>query len=615
MILQEGVSMKTYSNHASLYGGVLYQEDTATSTQCDFNSQHEKFILHKLPPCSLTLALNRDGFNYSINAAINSHNDSSEVGGSFMYSGLLDRCQINPKSYDVIPLRDINVERLAISSQPYLMCFITSEDAPECTAPEIHTVYRGQTFSVYLYAADQMKSKTSETARLKLGQNSQVLSSDHLNVSYNLYSTASSEKLILYPDGPCRDTGLARVVVDVIFLPCPDGFKPSGEECMCEERLQAYGASCNIDADASISRGLDSGLWLSALYYNNTYQGLSLFGACPVEYCKMENISFVLDNPDIQCANNRSGVVCGACASNYSLMLGSSRCKECSNTYLTLLLPFATAGIALVVFLSVLRLTVATGTINSVILYAYVLQVNKEIFFPPNTVNILTVFIAWMNLDLGFETCFYNGLTAYVETWLQFAFPVFVWIIITTIIVASKYSLTVSKLIGHNPVSVLATLLLLSYAKILKIIIDVYSFANIDLPEGKEVMKWLKDANVEYLKAKHLFLAVFTSLILVFLFLPYTLLLLLGYKFYRFSGGRYCGWLNRLKPFLDSYYAPYNRHTWFLVASSLCSLWDILSWSNQQESSSHHHYLHSHTSLFPRKCTTSFITNRNGGIC
>ena len=54
---------------------------------------------------------------------------------------------------------------------------------------------------------------------------------------------------------------------------------------------------------------------------------------------------------------------------------------------------------------------------------------------------------------------------------------------------------------------------------------------------------------------------VVTTLVLVFFFLPYTLLLLLGHKLYRFSGRKYCHWLNRLKPLLDSYYAPYKIHT------------------------------------------------------
>ena len=174
---------------------------------------------------------------------------------------------------------------------------------------------------------------------------------------------------------------------------------------------------------------------------------------------------------------------------------------------------------------------------------------------------MLTVFIAWMNLDLGIETCFYNGMTAYAQTWLQFAFPIYIWILIIIIIITSRYSVRVSKLIGHNPIAVLATLLLTSYTKILKIIIDVYYSAKLEYPDNKIVTVWLKDGNVPYLQSWHFLLTVVTSVVLVFLFLPYTLLLLLGYKLYRFSGRKHMHWLNRLKPLLDSYYAPYNKHT------------------------------------------------------
>ena len=263
-------------------------------------------------------------------------------------------------------------------------------------------------------------------------------------------------------------------------------------------------------------------------------------------------------------------------------MLGSSRCKECSNSYIALLLLFATAGIALVVFLFILRLTVATGMINSVILYANIVQVNKHVLLPHSR-NIFTFFIAWMNLDLGFETCFYNGMTAYAQTWLQLVFPAYVWIIICIIKIISRYSVTVSKLIGHNPIAVLATLLLMSYTKILKIIIEVYSSAQLEYPGNKTVTVWLKDGNVPYLESWHLLLTVVTSLVLVFLFFPYTLLLLLGYKLYRFSGRKHMRWLNRLKPLLDSYYAPYKTHTRYWTGFLLlvrCALYIVFSYNS-----------------------------------
>ncbi len=178
-----------------------------------------------------------------------------------------------------------------------------------------------------------------------------------------------------------------------------------------------------------------------------------------------------------------------------------------------------------------------------------------------------------MNLDFGFQTCFYDGLTAYAQTWLQFAFPVYVWFLISLIIVTSRYSSTVTKLIGSNPIAVLATLLLMSYAKVLKSIIEIYSSVKLDYPMNKMAV-WLKDANVPYLVSRHLVLAVVATLFVALLFLPYTLLLLLGHKLYRFSRKKYLRWLNSIKP---------RHHTrctlaigldsccWFAVFSTLSS--------------------------------------------
>ena len=63
-------------------------------------------------------------------------------------------------------------------------------------------------------------------------------------LSYRLYSTQDTDQLILYPDGPCRDTGVARAVFNVMFKPCHDGFMKSGENCVCEEILNEYNARC-----------------------------------------------------------------------------------------------------------------------------------------------------------------------------------------------------------------------------------------------------------------------------------------------------------------------------------------------------------------------------------
>ena len=570
------MNLNTSYNTASEYGGAIYHEDEEIQYQCQDHAklpEHECFI-------QLLLTSGNDEEEFYLNITsltmaikLFAYNNSAGIDGSFLYGGLLDRCHMSisvdeyiilgidgdysllkPSIYIVQPNNSINT----ISSKPYKLLFHSNNS----DRFEIR-VYRGENFNVSVYAVAQEGSRVpttvtarpSNTARFKSNQRFQNLSQNNSILEYNLYSTEDKEKLTLHPDGYCSDEG--KITVYVIFEDCPIGFSKSDDKCICEQRLMKYTTTCE---NIYIMRNSGSRFWVNASYQNGTYQGLILYKTCPVDYCKTETFNITLDNPDIQCALNRSEVLCGACITNHSLMLGSSRCHICPNTYLALLLPFAAAGIALVVFLSILRLTVATGMINSVILYANIVQVNRHLFFP-NTANVLTVFIAWMNLDLGFETCFYNGMTTYAQTLLQFAFPIYIWILITLIIIISRYSVRVSKLIGHNPIAVLATLLLMSYTKILKIIIDVYSSAKLEYPDNKTVTVWLKDGNLFYLQSRHLLLTVMTSLVLVFLFLPYTLLLLLGYKLYRFSGRKHMRWLNRLKPLLDSYYAPYKTHT------------------------------------------------------
>ena len=66
------------------------------------------------------------------------------------------------------------------------------------------------------------------------------------------------------------------------------------------------------------------------------------------------------------------------------------------------------AGIALVIFMLVLNMTVAVGTLNGILFYANVVAANTDTYFLPFTApDFVTVFISWLNLDIGFDTCFF----------------------------------------------------------------------------------------------------------------------------------------------------------------------------------------------------------------
>ena len=85
---------------------------------------------------------------------------------------------------------------------------------------------------------------------------------------------------------------------------------------------------------------------------------------------------FPLNYTNIQCAYNRSDLLCGVCKKGYSLVLGTSQCKLCTNSHLDLLIPFAVMGVALVL---VCKLTVASGMLSGQMFYA---NINCTIFLP-----------------------------------------------------------------------------------------------------------------------------------------------------------------------------------------------------------------------------------------
>ena len=619
--------LSTSHNHAAEYGGVVYSEDNTVPSQCNYKSTklHTKSDAALLPYCFLHLA---EFIHDSV--MVDSYHDLAGKDGHFLYGGLFDRCRVpilnSDESVTKYDFRKVftfhtetsytNTSSRIIASQPYQLCFCTSEGEYNCFNSTNIEVYRGQEFTVQSVALDQMGDLTSTSVAARTNPETWVHREQRIqniyqkctNTKYQLYSMKTYDELILHPDGPCRDEGYARAVIIVTFRSCPAGFMQSRGECVCEERLQKYHANCTINAESSIMRSAESHFWIGTVYKNNSFHGLILYRSCPVDYCRTGNVAISLQDLNSQCDHKHAGVLCGSCQTNHSFLLGSSHCGECPNSFhLALLLPFAAAGIALVVFLSLLRLTVATGMINSIILYANIVQINRSAYFPSKETNVLTVFVAWINLDLGFETCFYDGMTARAQTWLQFAFPAYVWVLISLIILASRYSITVSKLIGRNPVAVLATLLLMSYAKIVKVGIDVYSFARLDYPGNETVIVWLKDGNDPYLDPLQLLLTVVTSLILVILFLPYTLLLLLGYKLYHFTDRKFMKWLNRLKPLLDSYYAPYHSHTRYWTGFLLLvrfTLYVVFSFDTS---------IYSHTAViiaFAAIASLSWITGR-----
>ena len=385
----------------------------------------------------------------------------------------------------------------------------------------------------------------------------------------------------LYYDGYCRFHSRycsynRPIFIDITLLECPMGFilKRDPPECDCYPVLRDNEVKCNL------VNGTGYLLWNNSLWINTTKDTVTYTKYCPFDYCTVDSKQLnVMSGSNTQCAFNRAGRLCGGCKENYSLAIGSSHCIHCpNNNNLALLIFFAAAGFLLVFFISAFNLTVTQGMINGLIFYANIVWIYRSIFITQTDgVNgalvFLKSFIAWVNLDFGIETCFISGLTAFWKTWLQFIFPLYIWAIAGLIIVATKHSSRLTTLLGNRAVPVLNTLILLSYTKLLRVVASAMEFSTLQeyfplsTHADKLIIVWSADGNLPYFGFPHILLFLAGLATLLFLWLPYTLLLFLLQWLRRLSHVKILKWVMRFHPVYDAYFAPlkHKHQYWFGV--------------------------------------------------
>ena len=345
-------------------------------------------------------------------------------------------------------------------------------------------------------------------------------------------------------------------------MTCPTGFVKIDKRCQCDPVLVQYGiTNCNIN-DQTILRPANS--WISATTHNNFYTyHISLH--CPFHYCLPHSSHLNFSTPNSQCQFNRSGLLCGHCQQGLSTVFSSSHCQDCSSIYVLLFIPIAIAGLVLVLLLFVLNLTVTDGTINGFILYANIISINTPLFFAElNHFTPTYTFISLANLDLGIQTCFFNGMDDYAKMWLQLAFPFYLIFIATLIIITSRYSTTIQRLTAHRALPVLATLFLLSYTKILRIVSSILFFYStiIHLPSKHTTLVWSVDANIPLFGVRFTILFI-VCLILFLILVPFNVILLFTRMLSRFR------FITKFKPLLDAYQGPYKDKYYYWTGLQL----------------------------------------------
>ena len=355
------------------------------------------------------------------------------------------------------------------------------------------------------------------------------------------------------------DVGILRLpILHFQIADCPPGFSLSmrNETCVCDSKLAVYGYTCDIDTISP------PGYWTGQEQQENS-DAQVLFGRhCHPNYCDSDKHDFHLtDDPAEACLGNRTGVLCGECKENYSVVFGSDTCYDhCTNVYLLTILAYALAGLLLVLLLFALRITVATGAINGLVLYANVLglvldKLTEDRVQNSNYVAFVRVFISLLNLDLGFPLCFYEGMTTAGKVGFQFLFPVYLWSIVVILVLLSKCSVRLSELISKSSVQVLVTLFYLSFSKLLSTIIVIFSTSAISVIKGPDNytsrLVWYYDGH-DYGSSTHAVLIALAVAFTVLFLLPYALLVTFSSLLLRFRI------VNKFKPFIDAYGGPFK---------------------------------------------------------
>ena len=424
----------------------------------------------------------------------------------------------------------INQQIILINKQHWYhhkkICHCPQDDYSNCSIDLLGPVYPGQMLRLKLcipkakdnynvYVETHAKSLPSSACRIaNQAELTHTMGNSSKTVNFTIVSDSYKECELFLTARPHVPSFYDAFLVQL--LPCPVGFTFNNGICDCDPFLPSDITKCYID-DSTISR--PANVWITA--HTQTNSTTYLTSKCPLDYCLPYSSDVNLLHPDLQCQFNSTGILCSQCQHHLSMVLGSSRCIKCSNLkIIPIIITVTVAGIVVVVLLYLLNLTVTIGTINGIIFYANIISINDSVFLVnDNVFKPLRVFISFVNLDLGIETCFYNGMDSYAKMWLQLFFPLYLMTIAVSIIITSRYSSRILRLTYTRSLPVLATLLLLSYAGVLKTVLTVlFSYSTIThLPSGHRQMLWSFDASVPLFGLK--FTILFIACLLLFLLL------------------------------------------------------------------------------------------------
>lgn len=545
--LYANTSLLFTNNSAKQRGGALYIHDKSYQPT-DMWKNHCPNLFQKVPELSKEL-----------DPRLEFYGNDAEIAGDILYGGSIEQCAIINTNVQLFFHYEDQTGLSILTSDPTQVCICNSLNETTCNGQEIEIdTLSGVPFTLSVSAIGFWNGLTPAIIRLQ----NQGLSVQNHGIIYHIYAQCtnltytihSKERFEMLHLNLIDQHELSNpVVVKIKLSDCPLGFLLTEypPKCQCYWELFDSSVHCNT-TDFTITR--HGNTWIGLFPCHNCTDQLVVHKHCPLDYCKQGIIT--LSESDHLCTHGRTGLLCSQCQTNLSVTLGGNTCKACGNGNLALLVVFILAGPLLIFILTSLNLTVTEGAINGLIFFAGVVHVNKAAFFRSGEGNVLTVFLSWVNLDFGFQVCFYDGMNVYEKTWLQFVFPVYVVAIAILIIVTSEYSQTVQRLTRvKTRINVMCTLFLLVYLKVLRTVTMVMSYTYVRYANSTMTV-WLYDGT-SYTSGKHIGLLSVSVTIIILIVLPYTTMLLFSQWLQRLPYFK-SQWALKFVSIMEAYSGPYK---------------------------------------------------------
>lgn len=334
----------------------------------------------------LYLNLRVSAFNFKQNfgnVTLTFVNNSAQMGGNQVYGGWIDwsvgndgiaRCNPNRTSKYLHFENAITDKDIASDPLRVCLCF---DQVPNCSIDEHQLMVYGRAFSLDLVAVGQrfgtvttfveasLINLNSSMANIYREHRVQMVQRNCTTLQYSILSDDDNRKLesltlVIKPSLSLRESRLKfddqelqnhpnyfhlfqTFSINLNITDCPIGFKLNYDDgtCICQPELLGLHLSCNLTNYKICRNGHQ---WIGVTHEHrktdkNKDPGIIAHQHCPFDYCNQSLPLIGLDHPNAQCAFNRVGILCGKCKSGFSVMLGSSKCRKCSNFTLLAIIP------------------------------------------------------------------------------------------------------------------------------------------------------------------------------------------------------------------------------------------------------------------------------------